>query len=94
MGEQGNHREQSQQSRDGSSDRQLRPLPLRLESQVPARLLEGHLKLPAHHEPTYYLLRIGIEVGTQEGLGFELSFGIAYQRTGTAGKPVEYQMAV
>jgi hypothetical protein len=56
--------------------------------------LEGHLKLPAHHKPTYYLLRIGIEVSAKEGLGFELSFGVAYQRTGTAGKPVEYQTAV
>jgi hypothetical protein len=61
---------------------------------VPARLLEGHLKLPAHNKPTYYLLRIGIEVSAKEGLGFELSFGVAYQRTGTAGKPVEYQTAV
>ena len=54
MGEQGDHPEQPQQSRGGSSDRQLRPLPLGLESQVPARLLEGHLKLPAHNKPTYY----------------------------------------
>jgi hypothetical protein len=45
----------------------------------PAHLLEGHLKLPAHHVPTYYLLRIGIEIGAQEGLGFEPSFGIADQ---------------
>ena len=37
------------------------------------------LKLPAHHKPTYYLLRIGVEVRTKEGLGFEPSFGITDQ---------------
>src|SRR3712207_6933601 len=45
----------------------LRPLPLCLESQVPTHLLEGHLQLPAHHEPGEDLVRIGLEVGTQEG---------------------------
>jgi hypothetical protein len=56
--------------------------------------LEGHLQLPAHHVPTYYPLRIGFEVGAQEGLGFEPSFRISTRRTGTAGKPVEYHTAV
>src|SRR5215211_2902478 len=59
-------------------------------------LLEGHFQLPAHHKPTEDLLRIGIEVGTQQCLGFELSFRITdeTQRTGTANKPVEYHTAV
>src|SRR5215207_6720898 len=61
-----------------------------------AHLLEGHLKLPAHHKPTQDLLRISVEVCAQEGLGFEPSLGsrIRTQRTGTAGKPVEYHTAV
>src|SRR5215211_2706220 len=46
---------------------------------MPAHLLEGHLQLPAHHKPTYDLLRVSIEVCTQQSLGFERSFGIADQ---------------
>jgi hypothetical protein len=46
---------------------------------MPAHLLEGYFQLPAHHEPQEDLLRIGIEVATQKGLGFELSFRITYQ---------------
>src|SRR5215210_3880569 len=76
---QGDQREQPQEGWCGSSDRQIRPLPLRLKSQMPAHLLEGYFQLPAHHEPGEDLLRIGLKVGTQEGLGFELSFGIAHQ---------------
>jgi hypothetical protein len=38
------------------------------------------LQLPAHHQPTEYLLRIGIEVGTQKCLCLELSFRVADQR--------------
>src|SRR5215210_3544263 len=79
MRKQSHQREQPQQRRCGPSYRHIRPLPLRLESQVPAHLLEGHFQLPAHHEPREDLLRIGIEVGTQQCLGFELSFGITDQ---------------
>jgi hypothetical protein len=55
-------------------DRQIRPLPLRLESQVPTHLLEGYFQLPTHHKPAEDLLRIGLKIGTQQSLlGFELS---------------------
>src|SRR5919112_1032395 len=46
---------------------------------MPAHLLESYFQLPAHHEPAEDLLRIGIEVGTQDGLGLELSFRITDQ---------------
>ena len=36
-------------------------------------------QLPAHYKPTEDLLRIGLKVGTQQGLGFELSFRITDQ---------------
>ena len=71
MCEQCDQREQTQQRRCGSPDRHLRPLTLRLEAQVPMHLLEGHLQLPAHHEPGDDLPRIGVEIGTKEGPGFE-----------------------
>jgi hypothetical protein len=32
-----------------------------------------------HHKPTEVLLPLGIEIATQKGLGFELSFRIAHQ---------------
>jgi hypothetical protein len=40
---------------------------------MPAHLLEGYFQLPVHHKPGEDLLRIGIEVGTQEGLGEDRS---------------------
>src|SRR5215213_496740 len=52
---------------------------VRLESQMSTHLLEGHFQLPAHHKPGEDLLRIGVKVGTQEGLGFELFLRIAHQ---------------
>src|SRR5215208_2968644 len=97
MREQSDHREQSQQCRCGPPYRHIRPLTLRAESQVPPHLLlEGYFQLPTHHEPREDLLRIGVQIGTQEGLGLELLpwVWINTQRTGTANKPVEYHTAV
>src|SRR3712207_3077479 len=79
MRKQSQHREQPQERRGGSPYRQIRPLPLRLESQMPTYLLEGHLQLPAHDESGEDLLRIGVKVGAEEGLGFELFLRIAHQ---------------
>jgi hypothetical protein len=96
MGEQSDHREQSHKGRRGPAYRHIRPLTLRLESQMPPHLLEGYLELPTRDEPREDLLRIGVEVGAEEGLGLELSpwVWINTQRTGTANKPVEYHTAV
>src|SRR4051812_39736106 len=69
MGEQGDEREQTQQRRGGPSYCQVRPLPLRLETEMPTHLLECRLQLPAHDEPGEDLLRIGVKVSTQKGLG-------------------------
>src|SRR3712207_1824977 len=44
-----------------------------------AHLLEGDFQLPAHHKPTDDLLRISVKVGTQEGLGSELSLRVTDQ---------------
>jgi hypothetical protein len=54
------------------------------------------LQLPAHHKPAEDLLWLGSKVGTQKGLGSELSFGIAHRHPaqGTVNKPVEYHMSV
>ena len=76
MGKQSDHREQPQQCRCGPAYCQIRPLTLRLESQMPSYLLEGHFQLPTYDEPREDLLRIGLKIGTQEGLSFELSFRI------------------
>ena len=63
---------------------------------MPARLLEGHLQLPAHHVPTHYPLRIGVESVHSRAWGSNPPSGsrISTQRMGTAGKPVEYHTAV
>src|SRR5918994_2273571 len=79
MCKQSDHREQSQQRRGGSPYRQLRPLSLGLESEMPAHLLKGHLKLPAHNKPADDLLWISVKVSTKESLGLELSLRITHQ---------------
>ena len=76
MGEQSDHREQPHKRRCGPAYRQIRPLTLRLESQMSAYLLEGHFQLPTRDEPREDLLRIGVEIGTQKGLGLELSLWV------------------
>jgi hypothetical protein len=77
MRKQSDQREQSQQSRCGSPYRQIRPLPLGLEPEMPPCLLEGHFQLPAHHKPTDDLLWVSFKVGTQKSLGFELSLRVS-----------------
>ena len=47
-------------------------------------LLEGYFQLSTHHEPADKLLRLGIEIGTQRGLRFELSFRIVHQNPAQA----------
>src|SRR5215212_6542095 len=51
VGEERDHREQSQQRRGGPPDRHIRPMPLRLKAQALAHLLECALHLPASYEP-------------------------------------------
>src|SRR5215212_12066771 len=46
---------------------------------MPTHLLEGYFQLPTHNKPGEDLLRIGLKIGTKEGLSLELSFGIADQ---------------
>ena len=70
MGEQSDQREQPQQHWCGAPYRHIRPLTLRLESEMPTHLLEGYFQLPTHHEPREDLLGIGLEVGTQPVPGF------------------------
>src|SRR5829696_4417968 len=79
VNQQRNEREKGQECRGGSSYRSLRPLPLRLESEMSPHLLEAHLQLPAHHEPGEDLLWIGLKGGTEESLGFERPLRIAHQ---------------
>ena len=85
-----NDRKQSQQSRGCSEDGPIRPLALGLNTQVSSNLLEGHFQLPAQDEPLQDLLWLDVQVGTKQGLGFELPFGsrIKTQRIGKAGIPL------
>src|SRR5215210_1191503 len=46
---------------------------------MPSYLLEGHFQLPTHDEPREDLLWIGLKVGTQKRLRFELSLWIAHK---------------
>ena len=63
VSKQRNQRKQPQQRRSGSLDRQIRPLPLRLEAQALPNLLESGLHLPASYEPGDDQLGLRIEVG-------------------------------
>src|SRR3954447_18439558 len=65
--------------RDGSPDRFLRPMPLRLEDQALPGFLRGRFHLPTPGEPGDDLRRLRVEVGTKEGLGFEFASWITNQ---------------
>src|SRR4051812_28131324 len=77
--QQGHNREQSEQTWSGASHGMVRPLPLRLHTQMGASLLEGNLDLPAQNEPADDLDRIALRVGAQQGLRREAAEGIAQQ---------------
>src|SRR3712207_4067528 len=77
MRKQSDQREQSQQSRCGSPYRQIRPLPLGLEPEMPPCLLKSNFQLPAHDEPRDNLLWVSFKVGTQQSLSFELSLRVS-----------------
>src|SRR5215203_1551001 len=78
-GQQRDDREQGEQARRGARDRLVRPLPLRLDAEVGAGLLEGHLHLPASHKPGDDLGGVSREVGAKQSLGRKAVLGIADQ---------------
>jgi hypothetical protein len=81
VGEERDQGEKAQQRRSGAPYCQLRPLPLRLESQPLTHLLKGGFHLPAPYEPRDDPLGIGAEIGAKERLSPELSFRITDQNS-------------
>ena len=65
----GDDREQPEQAGRGAGYRAIRPLPLGLDTQMSASLLEGDLDLPAQDEPTDDLQGIPRGIGAQQRLG-------------------------
>ena len=61
-----------------------------------ANFRECYFDLPATDEPGEDVAGTSVEVGGEEGLRFELAFGIATrsQRIGTGGTPLRYHNAV
>ncbi len=56
------------------------PLPLRLDAEMSASLLEGDLDLPAPHEPGNNLRRLPREVSAEQDLRSEAVLGIVDRR--------------
>ena len=54
-------------------------LPLRLDAEMGAHLLESDLDAPAAHEPGHNLHRVSRKVGAEQRLGLEAVLGIADQ---------------
>src|SRR3974377_1329575 len=71
---------QSQQSWRGTQDRLVGPLTLGFDAEMGADFLEGDFDLPAAHEPGENVARTGVEIGGEEGLRFEFTFGIAHEQ--------------
>src|SRR4051794_2772415 len=78
-GKEGDNREQRQQAGGRARDGPVGPLPLRLDAEMSARLLEGHLDLPALYEPFDDLGRVLCEIGAEQRLGQEAMLGVADQ---------------
>ena len=79
MGRQGSPREQPEEGWCGAGNSQVRPLALRLHSQVRTDFLEGDLQLPAQHQPFNDSRGSSIEIGARQRLGLEFPQGITYQ---------------
>ena len=69
----------AQQDGCGAQDCPVGPLPLGLNTEVGAAVLEGDLDLPAPDEPPEDVDGIGGDVGAEECLGFEVAGRIAHQ---------------
>ncbi len=78
-------REQPQETRRGSQDGKVCPLPLRLHSQMPAHLLESNfhaqkfLRVPAPHEPAQNISRFRLRVRREKGFGIEGAVGVTHE---------------
>src|SRR3712207_9457779 len=79
MSEQRDHREHGQQRRSGPPDCSLGPMPLSLESQALAHLLESGFHLPPSYKPADDPLGLRTEIGAKERLGPELCLGVSDQ---------------
>ena len=66
----GDKGEQRQQGRRGAGDGFVGPLALSFDAEMGAGVLEGDLKLPAGDEPLKDINSSGVEIGTEEGLGW------------------------
>ena len=77
--QQGDDREQGEQALGGAGNRHVGPLPLGLDAEMGAHLLEGDLDAPAADEPRHDLGWVTGEVGAEQGLGLEAVLGIAHK---------------
>ena len=97
MGEERDEREQTQKRGRRPPDGQLGPLSLRLDSQMPPRLLESRLHLPAQDEPAQEICAGSAMRSVQRracGANSSCASRSRTQRRGTGGSPVWYQSAV
>ncbi len=77
IGQQGDHREQTEQGWCDAQDGEIRPLALGLHTQVSPGFVESDLDLPAPRKPLDDLLGRNGEIGTQQGLRLKPLLGIA-----------------
>lgn len=87
---------QSQNRRRRARDGRCGPLALCLHAQMSTRFLKRHFDLPTTDEPCQYLLRSGVQVGTQECLRLQGAARIArqYSARRTTGEVALYRTAV
>ena len=69
MSENGDERKEAQEGRGGTQNGQIRPLTLRLYTQMGTNLMKGHFDRPTHDKPLQDLNRVSVLIGTQYGLG-------------------------
>src|SRR3712207_5838947 len=97
MCKQRHQREQTQQRRGGPSYGQIRPLPLRLEPEMPSHLLESYLQLPqriTNRETIFFGSALRSVRRKAWVLNSSCGSRTNTQRKGTANKPVLYHTAV
>ena len=70
MRPEGDQREQAKQRRGGAQNGEVGPLALSFDAEMGAGILEGDLQLPAGDKPLKDIEGSGVEIGTEEGLGW------------------------
>ncbi len=91
LGKNGDERKQTEQSRSGAQDRQIRPLALGLHAQMSTHFMEGDFDRPTQNKPFDDLESIGLLLGTEQRV-FVQRRPVDHARAPSGSAPVGWEI--